>query len=494
MELSKFIEKFNKIEGNSYTFEEEVTLNNGVYVGYLEHDNVVKESIAIYTGSKFTGTKIKNFFLSSPTLAPWKYQIKIYATDIEKAYISYETTGDQVEADDINNLQNELIRTQEAVNTEENRAINKEIEIENNLNDEIERATNAENALNENLNNEINRATAKESELNTELLNRYKKDETFSKEEVLQKIADLVDSAPGTLDTLKEIADALGNDPNFATTIITMLSGKVDREEGKGLSTNDYTDAEKQKLEDLRNGKANYDLINGSLRIAQRYNKNNAATFTNPSNKYIMDRFLCNGTGTVVPVQGGGCTVTGTINFKYWIEKLDFNLLPEKFNITYSVNNIETVLEVIKADCTVDADGNGLIFDKDITDATLNYVHYGKGPFRNRKYGEELQACKRYYQQILALGIVINYNINLPVTFPVSMRIAPTVTIYDGYYRVVSDAYKNKINVLGTGSVDVSPKSNSATKDLISVIICNNLIASSANAFVLLVLDSEIYN
>lgn len=116
MELSKFIEKFNKIEGNSYTFEEEVTLNNGVYVGYLEHDNVVKESIAIYTGSGLTGTKIKNYFLSSPTLAPWKYQIKIYATDIEKAYITYTTIGDQVEAEDINNLQKEIKRTQQEVN------------------------------------------------------------------------------------------------------------------------------------------------------------------------------------------------------------------------------------------------------------------------------------------------------------------------------------------------------------------------------------------
>lgn len=337
------------------------------------------------------------------------------------------------------------------------------------------------------LNNTVN---SNKEEVNKELENRYTKSETFNQDEVRSLISDLVNSAPGTLDTLKEIADALGNDPNFSTTIINLLAGKVDKEEGKVLTTNDYTDEEKQKVEDLRNG--NFDLINGSLRVAQRYYL--TGIHENPNNQYIMDRFLCNGTGTVVPVQGGGCAVTGTINFKYWIEKLDFNLLPEKFNITYSVNNIETVLEVIKADCTVDADGNGLIFDKDITDATLNYVHYGKGPFRNRKYGEELQACKRYYQQILALGIVINYNINLPVTFPVSMRIAPTVTIYDGYNRIVSEAYKNKINILGTGSVDVSPKSNTATKDLISCITCNNTISSSGYALVLLVLDSDIYN
>lgn len=40
-------------------------------------------------------------------------------------------------------------------------------------------------------------------------------------------IAALVNSSPGTLDTLHELADALGDDPNFATTMTTALAGKV---------------------------------------------------------------------------------------------------------------------------------------------------------------------------------------------------------------------------------------------------------------------------
>ena len=40
-------------------------------------------------------------------------------------------------------------------------------------------------------------------------------------------IANLVDSAPGTLDTLSELATALGNDPNFATTITGQIGSKV---------------------------------------------------------------------------------------------------------------------------------------------------------------------------------------------------------------------------------------------------------------------------
>lgn len=49
-----------------------------------------------------------------------------------------------------------------------------------------------------------------------------------------QKVADLVDSAPAVLDTLKELSTALGDDPNFATTITNSLAAtqaEVDAEE-----------------------------------------------------------------------------------------------------------------------------------------------------------------------------------------------------------------------------------------------------------------------
>lgn len=39
-------------------------------------------------------------------------------------------------------------------------------------------------------------------------------------------IASLVDSSPAALDTLKELAEALGNDPHFATTVTNALAGK----------------------------------------------------------------------------------------------------------------------------------------------------------------------------------------------------------------------------------------------------------------------------
>lgn len=44
---------------------------------------------------------------------------------------------------------------------------------------------------------------------------------------VMTAIANLVASSPATLDTLNEIAIALGNDPNFATTITNLLALKA---------------------------------------------------------------------------------------------------------------------------------------------------------------------------------------------------------------------------------------------------------------------------
>ncbi|MDD4406358.1 MAG: hypothetical protein PHO36_16540 [Parabacteroides sp.] len=75
--------------------------------------------------------------------------------------------------------------------------------------------------------------------------------------QVKQLIADLVNGSPEALDTLQELADALGNDPNFSTTILSLIGEKVAKIEGKSLSTNDFTD----------DYKANLDYDNGSLEL-----------------------------------------------------------------------------------------------------------------------------------------------------------------------------------------------------------------------------------
>lgn len=53
-----------------------------------------------------------------------------------------------------------------------------------------------------------------------------------------QKVAELIDSAPETLNTLNELADALGNDPNFATTIVTEIGAKTTYSNSEPLLSN----------------------------------------------------------------------------------------------------------------------------------------------------------------------------------------------------------------------------------------------------------------
>ncbi|KVN24455.1 hypothetical protein WJ63_19030 [Burkholderia pyrrocinia] len=48
-----------------------------------------------------------------------------------------------------------------------------------------------------------------------------------TKADLAQKLADLVDQSPEALNTLKELADAMGNDPNFATTVMNDLAKRA---------------------------------------------------------------------------------------------------------------------------------------------------------------------------------------------------------------------------------------------------------------------------
>lgn len=129
MEVSRFSEKLNKIDGVVYVIEEKVPVTNGVYEAELLHDNIAEGTLAVCTGSKLTGERITNYVLSTPSNAPWKRIIRIYA-DVPTVYITYETPGDTVEADDINRVQVSILTTQEALNAEEERARAAETELQ----------------------------------------------------------------------------------------------------------------------------------------------------------------------------------------------------------------------------------------------------------------------------------------------------------------------------------------------------------------------------
>lgn len=68
---------------------------------------------------------------------------------------------------------------------------------------------------------------------------------------VARAIAALAGTAPETLDTLKELADALGNDPNFATTVLNKLAEKLAKDQNGADIPNKATFLQNLGLGDL---------------------------------------------------------------------------------------------------------------------------------------------------------------------------------------------------------------------------------------------------
>lgn len=84
----------------------------------------------------------------------------------------------------------------------------------------------------------------------------YTKSETDVK--ITEKVAEIVADAPEDFDTLKEMSDWISSHEEDASAMnsailanTSAISGKVDKVTGKGLSTEDFTTAEKSKLAGL---------------------------------------------------------------------------------------------------------------------------------------------------------------------------------------------------------------------------------------------------
>lgn len=169
MVLTSFLEKLNKVDENIYVIEESVDLKDGVYSGTLEHDNINPMTLTVHTGPKLTGDRIETYALSTPSLTPWKREIRIYA-DVPRAYISYECDGDTVEAEDINNVQAAINMTQKALNEEESRAKDAEKELAGTIQSETDRAIEVEQQLDEKVNEEKRRAEGAEKVLTDNLV------------------------------------------------------------------------------------------------------------------------------------------------------------------------------------------------------------------------------------------------------------------------------------------------------------------------------------
>lgn len=75
------------------------------------------------------------------------------------------------------------------------------------------------------------RNKANRTELTDGLALKANKTEAMTPEQVEQRIQAIVGSAPDALDTLVELAEALNNDPDFASTVTTQLAAKATKAE-----------------------------------------------------------------------------------------------------------------------------------------------------------------------------------------------------------------------------------------------------------------------
>lgn len=110
-------------------------------------------------------------------------------------------------------------------------------------------------------------------------------EEATSGTAVDQKIKEAIDAliggAPGTYDTLKEIADYIAAHEEVVTALNAAIGQKVDKVAGKGLSTEDFTTALKTKLEGIADGatKVEKGAANGAIKI----NGTETTIYTHPT-------------------------------------------------------------------------------------------------------------------------------------------------------------------------------------------------------------------
>ncbi len=198
-------------------------------------------------------------------------------------------------------------------------------------------------------------------------------------------IATLVDSSPETLDTLNELATALGNDPNFATTISNQLGLKLNTATftGANIITEILTvDGADSSLDaDLLDGlhaNAFATALQGSLAesAVQANSLANVATsgsYDDLSNLPVLGTIASANTADYVQSTGG--TVNGALIVDDQLKAISYT---ETYVPLSSINNIVTV------DCTT-----GNLFRHVLTQST-SFV-FSNAPASNTAFGFTLE-------------------------------------------------------------------------------------------------------
>lgn len=138
----------------------------------------------------------------------------------------------------------------------------------------------------------------------------HKADSTnvYTKTETQELFHDLIGAAPGVLDTLQELANALDNDPNFAASMTMQLALKADKTQLAALE--DKVDTKVNKNDYIRNP-----MYVGTHSFTKRLDSTNLYSMS--SNDATFKEYI---DGMVLRLKVNN-TNTGTVYFK--IDKLD---------------------------------------------------------------------------------------------------------------------------------------------------------------------------
>lgn len=110
------------------------------------------------------------------------------------------------------------------------------------------------------------------NQIDTTYLTKNSAEATYARKEELdtkitEKISEIIDGSPEALDTLNELAQALGDDPNFATTIATKLGEKAnDADLHTVAKSGDYNDLiNKPVIDTATNSTSDNAISNGTI-------------------------------------------------------------------------------------------------------------------------------------------------------------------------------------------------------------------------------------
>ena len=267
---------------------------------YVEHSIYFADTLSVFEDISKTKRLVLGLdyeynildFIASEQSTKDCYRAIVFLKSFPAVYIDYHSYGDFVSADIFNKFLNnvdDVVQTSQEVSTKVDTLVKSLAEHIN--------ATTAHAATESIVNNSIALRTASGtlkasdaqddndlttfaqtknqiSDAKSEMTAKLKEAKDELTHQCNTKIEELIDNAPDALNTLKELADALTENKDGITAINAALANRytkqetdekfVQQEAGKGLSSNDYTTEEKQKLASIilqSNGQFGTDII-----------------------------------------------------------------------------------------------------------------------------------------------------------------------------------------------------------------------------------------